>query len=382
MKNFYHWLKNRNSNYFLEQNGQKPGTPPAPPAPPETPETLIYDSRTTTVANKIHANVINGIKKAYQDAVAIVNPKLEDARKDVNYMSNFHMSGWSGYPIDALKKELAKIGRDAFLDKYIDIIKKDSIKDLVDKQNPEAMPKDDPNEMIPDVKGKFAVPRRVLLKKFGMETEPEWEQKGFLSDLDDKPDKWQKLPQHSSSHGAAEAMVRLITLENRMNNLNNEYGLLLNSLNHILTFNKQDLAFLALQPYELLDTSPNNRFTINPFDPKFGKDRTYPHGGERLHNEVQKLKISENDETKYDSLLKICKEAYNGENENNIKIFHEQLLDAMRWGWSVDSTEIRREQFLPYVFKNPSEIQPVMDFIKKFAILVAQRKIQMQRKLY
>jgi hypothetical protein len=370
MKNFYHWLKNRNSNYFLEQNGQKPGTPP------ETPETLIYsDSRTTTVANKITANVINGIKKAYQDAVVIVNPKLEEARKDVNYMS-----GKPGYTIDVLKKELAKIGRDAFLDKYIDIIKKDSIKDLVDKQNPEAMPKDDPNEMIPAVKGKFAVPRRVLLKKFGMETEPEWEQKGFLSDLDDKPDKWEKLPQHSASNASAEAMVRLITLENRSNNLNNEYALLLNSLDYILRFNKQELAFLALQPYELLDTSPNNRFTINPFDPKFGKDRTFPHGGERLNNEVQKLKISEEDEKKYDSLLKICKEAYNGQNENNIKIFHEQLLEAMRW--SLDSTENRREQFLPYVFKNSSEIQPVMDFIKKFAILVAQRKIQMQRKLY
>ena len=117
MKNFYHWLKNRNSNYFLEQNGQKPGTPPAPPAPPETPETLIYsDSRTTTVANKITANVINGIKKAYQDAVVIVNPKLEEARKDVNYMS-----GKPGYTIDVLKKELTKIGKDAFLDKYTDL---------------------------------------------------------------------------------------------------------------------------------------------------------------------------------------------------------------------------------------------------------------------
>jgi len=373
MTNFYHWLKNRNSNYFLEQNGQKPGTPPQPP---ETPETMIYsDSRTTTVANKIHTNLINGIKKAYQDTVVLVNPKLEDARKNVNYMS-----GKPGYQIDALKKELTRIGKDAFLDKYTKIIEKDSIKDLVDKQNPEAMPKDDPNEMIPAVKGKFAVPRRVLQKKFGLPTEPEWEQKPFLSDLDDEPDKWQKLPQHSASNGSAEAMVRLITLENRMNNLNNEYGLLLNSLDYILRFNKQELAFLALQPYDLLDTSPNNRFTINPFDPKFGKDRTYPHGGERLHNEVQKLKISENDEKKYDSLLKVCKEAYNGDNEQNIKIFREQLLDAMRWG--LDSAELRRKQFLPYVFKNPSEIQPVQDFIKKFAILVAQRKIQMERKLY
>jgi hypothetical protein len=379
MTNFYHWLKNRNSNYFLEQNGQKPGTPPQPP---ETPETMIYgNSLTTTVANKIHTNVINGIKKAYKDTVVLVNPKLEDARKHVNYLSGFQ--GYQVEPgenINKLKKELAKIGRDAFLDKYIKIIEKDSIKDLVDKQNPEAMPKDDPNEMIPAVKGKFAVPRRVLQKKFGLPTEPEWEQKPFLSDLDDEPDKWQKLPQHSSSKGDAEALVRLITLENRMNNLNNEYGLLLNSLDYILRFSKQELAFLALQPYELLDISSNNTGTFNPFDPKFGKDRTYPHGGERLNNEVKKLKISENDEKKYDSLLKICKEAYNGDNEENIKIFREQLLEAMRW--SLDSTENRREQFLPYLFKNPSEIQPVQDFIKKFAILVAQRKIQMERKLY
>jgi hypothetical protein len=52
----------------------------------------------------------------------------------------------------------------------------------------------------------------------------------------------------------------------------------------------------------------------------------------------------------------------------------------MRWG--LESAEFRRKQFLPYLFKNPSEIQPVQDFIKKFAILVAQRKIQMERKLY